>query len=306
MLELRDVSKTYAGVRALDRCAFHVFPGRLTGFVGPNGAGKTTAMRVIFGLATPDSGTVIWNGDPVDAAVRRRFGYMPEERGLYPRMRVREQLVFLGRLSGLTPKEAARATDLWLDTLGLTDRATARLDDLSHGNQQRVQFAAALLLAPELLVLDEPFSGLDPFAMDSMSHLLAEVAHAGAAVLFSSHQLDAVEHLCEDVVVLDAGHVVLTGALEVLREQAAERYVDVTLTDRPERLLDLPGASVVEREANRVRLRLPRSANPLDLLDALSDDVVRLSFEPPPLSELFRTAVHGAHVELPEVAGVQG
>ena len=307
VLALQHVSKTYGEhLSALDSCTFEVVPGRLTGFVGPNGAGKTTAMRVIFGLAVPDSGTVTWNGRPVDAAARRRFGYMPEERGLYPKMRVREQLVFLGRLSGLSSAEAAAATDRWLDALGLTERAAARVDDLSHGNQQRVQFAAALLHAPELLVLDEPFSGLDPFAMDSMSGLLAEVAHAGAAVLFSSHQLDAVEDLCEDVVVVDAGHVVLTGALDELRNQAAARYVEVTVSDRPERLLHLPGATVVERDGSRVRLRVPRSANPLDLLGGLDGEVVRMSFEPPPLSELFRAAVRGSDVEPPEVVDVLG
>jgi ABC-2 type transport system ATP-binding protein len=306
VLALRDVSKTYGDLRALDTCTFQVVPGRLTGFVGPNGAGKTTAMRVIFGLAIQDAGIVTWNGQVVDAAARRRFGYMPEERGLYPRMRVREQLVFLGRLSGLTPAEAAGATDRWLDALGLTDRATARVDDLSHGNQQRVQFAAALLHAPELLVLDEPFSGLDPFAMDSMSQLLTEVAHAGTAVLFSSHQLDAVEHLCEDVVVVDAGRVVLTGALDALRNQAAERYLEVTFADRAERLLNRPGATLVEQDGSRVRLRVPRSTNPLDLLAGLDGDVVRLSFEPPPLSELFRTAVRGNDVDAPEVVDVLG
>jgi ABC-2 type transport system ATP-binding protein len=156
------VSKRYGEVAALSRCSFRVRPGRLTGFVGPNGAGKTTAMRAVFGLVTPDAGTVCWQGRPVSGADRRGFGYMPEERGLYLRMRVADQLVHLGRLSGLTAAAAAREADRWLDALGLADRKTSRLDDLSHGNQQRVQLAAALVHSPDLLVLDEPFSGLDP------------------------------------------------------------------------------------------------------------------------------------------------
>jgi ABC-2 type transport system ATP-binding protein len=299
VLELGDVSKRYDGVQALDRCTFGAAIGRLTGFVGPNGAGKTTAMRVIFGLVAPDRGVLRWNGEPIDAAVRCRFGYMPEERGLYPRMRVRDQLVFFGRLSGLSAARAVGATDRWLEALGLTDRADSRLGDLSHGNQQRVQLAAALLHDPELVVLDEPFSGLDPFAMDSMSALLGQVARSGAAVLFSSHQLDIVEHLCEDVVVIDSGRVVLQGRLDEIRDAAPDRYVDVTARGDLHPLLALEGVVVVARDDGHVRLRVPRSAKPTSVLQAVDGEVVRVSYAPPTLSELFRTAV----IEARESAG---
>lgn len=291
MLELQDVSKAYGGVPALDGCSFHAAPGRLTGFVGPNGAGKTTAMRVVFGLVEPDAGEIAWQGAPIDIDVRRRFGYMPEERGLYPRMRVRDQLVFFGRLSGLSPAAAAAAADRWLGTMGLADRAGSRLDDLSHGNQQRVQLAAALLHDPELVVLDEPFSGLDPLAMESMSSMLREVAGSGTAVLFSSHQLDLVEHLCEDVVVIDSGRVVLHGELAQMRAQAPYRFVDVTTHGDVDRLLQLDGARVATRTDGRVRLRVPRGVDPATVLQAIGGDVERVSYEPPTLSELFRAAV---------------
>ena len=304
VLELRDVSKRYGAVSALAECSFRVRPGRLTGFVGPNGAGKTTAMRAILGLVTADAGGMTWRGHPVSIADRRRFGYMPEERGLYPKMRVADQLVFLGRLSGLSPAAAAREAGQWLEALGLADRAKSRLDDLSHGNQQRVQLAAALVHAPDLLVLDEPFSGLDPFAMDSMSALLAEIARNGAAVLFSSHQLDVVEHLCEDVVVIDSGHVVLAGPLGTIRDAAPDRYVEVTVERDPERLLHVPRADVVAHDGNRVRLRVPRTTEPLALLAGLSGDIMRFTYEPPTLSELFRAAVAGERaVTVPEVRG---
>ena len=306
MLELTSVSKRYGAVAALSDCSFQVRPGRLTGFVGPNGAGKTTAMRAVFGLVVPDSGTVRWRGRPVTGAERRRFGYMPEERGLYPRMRVAEQLVHLGRLSGLTTAVAIRETDRWLDALGLSDRKTSRLDDLSHGNQQRVQLAAALVHSPELLVLDEPFSGLDPLAMDAMSSLLGELAHAGAGVLFSSHQLDVVEHLCEDVVVIDHGHVVLCGDLDDIRDAAPDRYLDVTLAGRPEHLLHLRDASVVAHEGNRVRLRVPRDADVMTLVAGVGSGVERLTYEPPTLTELFRAAVSGQAPATPEVSCVAG
>ncbi len=306
VLELRDVSKRYGDVAALSECSFQVRPGRLTGFVGPNGAGKTTAMRAILGLVIPDAGTVSWRGRPVLAADRRRFGYMPEERGLYPKMRVADQLVFLGRLSGLSAAVATREAGHWLDALGLGERKASRLDDLSHGNQQRVQLAAALIHAPELLVLDEPFSGLDPLAMDSMSAILTRIARAGAAVLFSSHQLDIVEHLCEDVVVIDAGRVVLSGDLGEIRGAAADRYLEVTVTGDPGRLLHLDGATVVARDGGHVRLRVPRAVDPVGLLDRLRGDVVRLAYEPPTLSELFRAAVGGEAARVSEVSGAAG
>ena len=306
MLELTGVTKRYGAVEALVECSFQVRPGRLTGFVGPNGAGKTTAMRTVLGLVTPDVGTVRWDGHVVGGADRRRFGYMPEERGLYPRMRVADQLVHLGRLSGLRTAAATRAAEQWLDALGLADRKAARLDDLSHGNQQRVQLAAALVHSPDLLVLDEPFSGLDPIAMDAMSALLTELAHNGAAVLFSSHQLDVVEYLCEDVVVIDRGQVVLAGELNAIRNTASDRYLDVTVERDPERLLHLADAVVVAHDGNRVRLRVPRHSNPVSLVSSVSGDVVRLAYEPPTLSELFRAAVSGQAPTSREVFGVAG
>jgi ABC-2 type transport system ATP-binding protein len=306
MLELTDVSKRYGEVAALAECSFQVHPGRLTGFLGPNGAGKTTAMRTVLGLVRPDAGTVRWQGRAVTEAARRRFGYMPEERGLYPRMRVAEQLVHLGRLSGLTAAAAIREADRWLDALGLADRKTSRLDDLSHGNQQRVQLAAALVHSPELLVLDEPFSGLDPIAMDAMSVLLTDLAHDGAAVLFSSHQLDVVEHLCEDVVVIDHGHVVLAGDLDAIRDTSSERYLDVTVARDPERFLRLTDAVVVAHDGDRVRLRIRRHIDPMALVADVGGDLVRLTYEPPTLSELFRTAVSGRAPTTREVSGVAG
>ena len=172
MLGFDGVTKRFGSLTALDGCTFAARPGRLTGFLGPNGAGKTTAMRAVFGLVELDAGTVRWHGRPISAAERARFGYMPEERGLYPRMRVRDQLVYLGELCGRAGRDVARSVDAWLERLDLAGRAADRLDALSHGNQQRVQLIAALVNEPDLLVLDEPFSGLDPIAMDAMSGLL--------------------------------------------------------------------------------------------------------------------------------------
>ena len=298
MLEFDGASRRFGPVVALDCCSFAARPGRLTGFVGPNGAGKTTAMRAVFGLVELDAGMVRWRGASVGAGERKRFGYMPEERGLYPRMRVRDQLVYLGRLCGRSGKDVARSVDVWLERLGLCERATDRLDVLSHGNQQRVQLIAALVNEPDLLVLDEPFSGLDPIAIANLADLLAEVATAGTTVLFSSHQLDLVEDLCEDVVIIDHGRIVLAGDLADLRAAVPQRFVDIRYRGvspdwsefaaaRPE------SVAVIESGDGHARLRVDDTTDLGALVAAArtATEVVSFSYEPPTLSDLFRRAV---------------
>jgi ABC-2 type transport system ATP-binding protein len=293
MLEFEAATKRFGALAALDGCSFIARPGRLTGFVGPNGAGKTTAMRTIFGLVDLDSGAVRWRGAPIDAEQRLRFGYMPEERGLYPRMRVREQLVYLGRLCGRSREAVSRSVDAWLEQLGLASRAEDRLDALSHGNQQRVQLIAALVNEPDLLVLDEPFSGLDPLAMSAMSDLLAEIASAGTAVLFSSHQLDLVEDICEDVVIISAGRVVRAGDLAELRAGVPQRFVTVRYRGCAPDWSGSASAEVLEQHEGEVRLRVqPGTDLSAMILSAQRDtELVSFAYEPPTLSELFRQAV---------------
>ncbi len=293
MLDFDAVTKRFGPVMALDRCAFSVRPGRLTGFLGPNGAGKTTAMRAVFGLVELDEGAVRWHGTPVRPADRARFGYMPEERGLYPRMRVRDQLVYLGQLCGRRPGDAYRSVDRWLERLGLADRAADRLDALSHGNQQRVQLIAALVNEPDLLVLDEPFSGLDPIAMGSMAELLSGLAARGVTVLFSSHQLDLVQDLCQDVVIIEHGRIVLAGELAELRATVPQRFVDIRYRGPAPDWSLLASVAVAEAGDGRARLRVGRDADVAAVLAAVRDraDLVSFSYQPPTLSELFRQAV---------------
>jgi ABC-2 type transport system ATP-binding protein len=208
VLELVDVSRRFGDVVALDGVSMRVPAGRAVGFVGRNGAGKTTAMRVALGLLDPDGGEVRWNDRPITRADRLRIGYMPEERGLYPGMSAIDQLVHLGRLSGLDRRSARLRTVALLDQLGLGDRGDDKVEQLSLGNQQRVQLAAALVHDPEILVLDEPFSGLDPIGVDVLAETLQARTADGVGLLFSSHQLELVERLCDDVVIIDAGRVV--------------------------------------------------------------------------------------------------
>ena len=208
MLEVRALTHRFGDRLVLDDVGFDVGAGEIVGLVGRNGAGKTTTMRALLGVIEPDAGTVRWKREPVGLAQRRRFGYLPEERGLYPKMAVGEQLAFLAELKGATGPQAREAAGSWLARLGLSERASDPAERLSLGNQQRVQLAAALVHAPELLVLDEPFSGLDPPAVDELSEILREQAAGGVALIVSSHQLDLVERICDRVVILSGGRVV--------------------------------------------------------------------------------------------------
>ena len=294
MLEIKDLSKRYGDVVALDGATFSATPGRLVGFLGPNGAGKTTTMRCIFGLARPDRGETLWRGRPIDRQTRLRFGYMPEQRGLYPRMRVGEQLAYFAQHHGMSARDAAAATARWLERLGLDDRMGDKLEALSHGNQQRVQLGAALVHDPELLVLDEPFSGLDPIGIATMTEILRERAAAGVGVVFSSHQLDLVEDVCEDVVIIARGRIVAHGAIDDLRAASDRRHLEVEVGGAGATWLDgRRGVTLLEEKGDLVRLLVTTDADLSGLLAAASaaGPVRRFSFQPPALSELFMEAV---------------
>ena len=289
-LVFSHVSKQFGAVHALSDCSFSVARGRMLGFLGPNGAGKTTAMRAVFGLVRLDAGELLWDGRPVGPAERLRFGYMPEERGLYPRMQVGEQLEYFGRLHGLGAGAARAAAREWLERLGLAARAGAKLEELSHGNQQRAQLAAALLHEPDLLVLDEPFAGLDPVAVRTLAEVLHGEAARGAAVLFSSHQLELVEDICEGVAIIDHGRIVATGDVDALRRRSQRRRIALQLDGAPsEWLPDVPGVELVERSNRDLRLLAGRDVDPRRVLAAAEQTarVVAFSYGPPSLAELF-------------------
>ena len=257
MLELSGLSKRFGSLQALDDLSLSLNRGEIVGFVGSNGAGKSTTMRIVMGVLAADSGAVTWMGAPVDAAIRRTIGYMPEERGLYPRMKVAEQLVYLARLHGLSASAAKAAAERWTERLGLERRRGDEVQSLSLGNQQRVQLAAALVSDPELLILDEPFSGLDPVAVDVMSQVLLERAAAGVPTLFSSHQLDVVERLCDRVVIIRSGRLVADGTIPELQATETPRWravVERTAGSPPVQAasLNLPAPAVELDDASRL------------------------------------------------------
>jgi ABC-2 type transport system ATP-binding protein len=297
VLEVEGLTKRYGSLLALDDVGFTVEPGHIVGLLGPNGAGKTTTMRAVMGLVALDRGTLTWRGGSVDHQVRRRFGYMPAERGMYQRMTVRDHLVYYARLSGSGEQAAARSTDLWLERLDLADRAGDPVQTLSSGNQQRVQLALALLNDAELLILDEPFSGLDPVAVDVLSAILREQVDDGAALLLSSHQLDLVADVCSTVVIVDHGQVVLRGDVADLRAASETRYLEVEFARATH--WDPPVEVRVDDGDRRYRATLPAGTDARDLLaDAYAQgEVTGYSFAPPDLSEVFLRVVGRSSVE---------
>ncbi len=293
VLEIDGVSKRYGDLVALENLTFDVRAGELFGFVGRNGAGKTTTMRIVLGVLSADEGTVRWGGVALDFATRRRIGYMPEERGLYPKMRLLEQLVYLGELHGMAGADARRAAMDWLERFGLADRREDELQALSHGNQQRVQLAAALVCVPEVLVLDEPFSGLDPVALDVMTAVLRERADAGVAVVFSSHELDLVERICDRVGIIDQHRMVARGTVAELRSGGPVRlWVDAPAAPGGW-ANDLRGVAVIRSDGSRVLLELEPGADDQSVLDAArqTGPVREFRRAEASLAELFRDAI---------------
>lgn len=294
MLEVADLTHRFGERVAVDGVSFSVDGGAIVGLVGRNGAGKTTTMRAIMGILQPLGGRILWAGHPVSTRDRATFGYMPEERGLYPQMRTLEQVTYFGRLHGLSKERALEAAHTWLDRLGLGGREADRLIALSHGNQQRVQLAVAVAHEPGLLVLDEPFAGLDPAAVDDLSGVLTDRSASGAAVLFSSHQLELVERLCDRVVIVDHGKLLAQGTLPELRASVTE-HLRVRVEPRSDWAIGLAdlGVRVDREDKGGVLLTLDPGADPQLVLKAAqaAGRVEHFAFESGTLADVYRKLV---------------
>jgi len=289
------IVQRFGGREVLRGVDLEVPAGRTVGLVGPNGAGKTTLMRILFGVLTPDEGTIDWLGHRLTDADRRRWGYMPQERGLYRDMRVLDQLTWIARLHGLDADTGRSQAGELLERLGLSDRGSDNVEDLSGGMAQRVQLAAAMVHRPELLVLDEPFNGLDPVAVEFLTEVITDHVRAGRHLLFSSHQLDLVEDLCDEITMIDQGRVVLRGEVRHLKKESPNRYLRVDAAVDPDWIPR--GSGTVERsDASGTRIRLDAGADAADVLDQVRARAAVTDFavESPTLSELFLEAT-GRH-----------
>jgi ABC-2 type transport system ATP-binding protein len=295
LLEVRGLAHRFGARVALAGVDLAVRPGVLTGLLGPNGAGKTTLMRAMLGVIEPDAGQVLLDGRPVSFADRQRWGYMPQERGLYPAMKAGDQLVYMARLHGVGKREAIERARGLLAELGLADRWGDRTDKLSGGMQQRLQLGAAVVHDPAVIILDEPFAGLDPVAVDELARTLRDRVSAGRTVVLSSHQLDLVQDLCQEIVMVDHGRTVLAGEVAALRATSGRRQLRLGLDPAAPRgwLGDFPGVHLVDDQVDAVRLEVPDGTDPLAVLDAAraAGPVTDFGLDLPTLSQLFLAAV---------------
>ncbi len=291
-LVLDSISKRFGSVQALDAISLDIRPGEVFGFLGANGAGKTTAMRLILDIIRPDSGRITWNGTANAALPRRTWGYLPEERGLYAKMKVLDQLVFFARLQGVPGGSARREALEWLERFRIPDYAARRTEELSKGNQQKVQFIAAVLHDPDVLLMDEPFTGLDPVNAAMLKDAFAEMRARGKTLVFSTHQMDTVEELCESAVILDRGHVVVAGTVADIRRSTGRRIVRLSVEGDADALwLDsLPGVHITRRGQDYVAAEVAHGTDPESVLAAALSRRARIRlFEitDPSLEEVF-------------------
>jgi ABC-2 type transport system ATP-binding protein len=294
-LRLRGVRKTFVGHVAVEDLSLEVPRGGVFGLLGPNGAGKTTTLRMVMDILGADAGTIEILGRPADEAARDRVGYMPEERGLYPRMELEEQLVFMAGIKGLSRRDALARIGPWLERLSLTEWRKRKTNELSKGMQQKAQFVATVLHEPELLIMDEPTSGLDPVGMDVMRDVMLDLARRGATIVLSSHQMDQVERLCERVALLNRGQKVLDGAVSEIKAAHGTNTVVLAFDGDGSFLASLPGVAKVSDFGQYVELRLEDGADAQDLLAAAAPRLRLRRFEivEPSLHDIFVETVTG-------------
>jgi ABC-2 type transport system ATP-binding protein len=295
-LEIDGVTKNFGAFTAVSDISFRVVPGRIFGFLGTNGAGKTTTMRMVLDILRPDRGTITWDGTPNTTVPRQTFGYLPEERGLYPKMTVQDQLLFLARLYG-APKQAARqALGEWLERFEITQNVSKRVDQLSKGNQQKIQFLAAILHDPEILIMDEPFSGLDPVNAAQMQAAFLELSERGKTIIYSTHQLDQAQELCEDVAIIHRSRLIASGDIREVRRGMGTRVVRFAIADDPSPgwVEAVPGVRLGAQRTDYVELRVPNEVVAQEILRmavARGLTVTRFEIADPSLTDVFLASV---------------
>lgn len=300
LLTLKSVSKSYGQTRAVDDVNLAIPRGSIYGFLGPNGAGKTTTIRSIMNIILPDQGDILLAGQPMDTTTRDRIGYLPEERGLYRKMKCLDQLAYLAQLKGMGRKDALREADIWLEKLGLAEWRDRKVDALSKGMQQKIQFAATFIFKPDLVILDEVFSGLDPLNIELLRDMILEEKAKGTTILFSTHMLPEAEKICDSICLIEGGKVIVDGTLDQVRADFPLKSVQVAWTDQTEPPEDLPGVRHREKQDGVWRLTLAEGVTPQDLLPRIMEvgPVALFSANRPTLSEIFLEAVARRRAEV--------
>ena len=288
-IALENVTKSYDSVTAVNAVSLNVRSGAILGLLGPNGAGKTTTIRMIMNILVPDEGSIRVLGEPVTDATRDKIGYLPEERGLYPRMKVREIIIFLAALHGLSEAESAKRADEWLERLGLTEWSEKKLVDLSKGMQQKVQFITSVIHRPPVVILDEPFSGLDPVNAATIQEIMLSMRDQGSTIVLSTHRMEQVERLCDCICLINKGRNVLDGELRAIKQSYGKNTLHVEFTGS-DSFLTHPAIGEVTRLVTGVEAKLKSGADPQEILKAAvlaGTRITRFELLEPSLSEIF-------------------
>lgn len=296
-LDLQDITKRFSGTVAVDHLSLSIPKGEMFGLLGANGAGKTTTIRMILGLLQPNEGTISWNGKPLTYKQSQQIGYLPEERGLYPKLTVKEQLIYLGRLKGMSKSDILKQLEYWLDRLKVPENANKKVEELSKGNQQKIQFLAAILHKPELLFLDEPFSGLDPVNVEQLKDAVIELAKQGTTIIFSSHRMEHVEELCENLCILRKGQAVVKGNLREIKRSYRQRTITVHTEATLTGLEDFDGVNNVKQNAQGYTLEIADEQVAQKLLPYIANQglITRFALAEPSLHQIFIDKVGAAY-----------
>ncbi|MBM6613325.1 ABC transporter ATP-binding protein [Desemzia sp. RIT804] len=298
MLEAKHLKKTFGPLTAVDDVSFTINEGEILGMIGQNGAGKTTTFRLILDFLTSDSGEILWNGRPLTKADYNIIGYLPEERGLYPKVTIEDQLIYFGRLRGKSKKEVKPLIDMWMEKFKVKGKKTDKVKSLSKGNQQKVQLIATLLHEPKLVILDEPFSGLDPVNAGILEEGIKELRQQGACVIFSSHNMNNVEEICDHLLMLRDGAVVLKGPVKEIREQFGRTKLFLETPMSQQELNELPGVENVKKTNEGIYLLdLEDASYGKQIFDIVTKDgfIPTFSQQPPTLEEIFKLKAGEPH-----------
>jgi ABC-2 type transport system ATP-binding protein len=295
VLEVQDVSKQYGDKTAVNRISLQVERGEIYGLLGANGAGKTTTMRMVLGLIYPDDGRIMYKGKPYSNELSRLLGYLPEERGLYPKVKVSDQLIYLAQLKGVSRKQADENLKKWLHKFGVPEYYNKRVEELSKGNQQKIQFIAAVIHNPEIVILDEAFSGLDPVNVELLKETVKELRDNGTSILFSTHRMEHVEELCRNMTILHKSNTVLKGNIKEIKSSFPKERVILSASREINGFESLAGVTEVKRSESGYELRIsrPETARAILSLAMEQADVSRFEIKEPTLNEIFIKAVGG-------------